>query len=104
MALVVKLFSDITSSCIQQCGLSSTGWDRLIPVGIAIASPLPDAIQRGVLCLRMMAFTVWGMTQTGILEAVPSILSPEPPTPDSPQDSLVHFALPLPEPMLSGSK
>ena len=36
--------------------------------------------------------------------AVPSVLCQEPPTPDSPQASLVHSALLLPEPTVSGCK
>ena len=35
---------------------------------------------------------------------VPSVLSPEPLAPDSPHASLVHSALPLPEPRVSGCK
>ena len=35
---------------------------------------------------------------------VPSLLSPEPPAPDSPHTSLVHSALPLLEPRVSGCK
>ena len=34
-----------------------------IPVGRAIAFPQADTIQRGVLYLRKMASTIWGMTQ-----------------------------------------
>ena len=41
---------------------------------------------------------------TGILVAVPSVLSPKPPTPNSPPATLVHSALPLPEPRVSGCK
>ena len=41
---------------------------------------------------------------TGILAAVPSVLFPHPPTPDSPQASQVHFALCLPESRASGCK
>ena len=53
-------------------------------MGRAIASPQADSIQ--------------------ILAAVLSVLSPEPPTPDSTQASLVHSVLPLPEPKVSGYK
>ena len=45
-----------------------------------------------------------GNDNTGILVVVPSVLSPEPPTPDSPHASLIHFALTLPEPMVHGCK
>ena len=45
-----------------------------------------------------------GNDSTGILLAVTSILSPDPPTPDFLQASLVHSALPLLEPRLSGCK
>ena len=41
---------------------------------------------------------------TGILVAVPSVLSPEPPAPDSSQVSLVHTALPLPNFKVRGCK
>ena len=73
-------------------------------MGGTIASPQADATWRGVFSLRKMASAVWGMTQHWILVALPSFLSPEPPTPDSPQVSLVHFALPLPESKASGYK
>ena len=38
------------------------------------------------------------------MAVVPSILSPDPLTPNSPQMSLVYSALPLPEPRVSGCK
>ena len=41
---------------------------------------------------------------TGNLVVVAPVLSPEPPTPDSPQVSLVHSVLSLPEPRVSGCK
>ena len=69
-----------------------------------IASPLADAIWRGVLCLRKMAPSRWGITQYIDLVAFPSVLVPEPPTPDSPQSSSVHSALLLLEPRVNGYK
>ena len=77
----------------QQLGLIITGCDRVIPVGGATASPQADATWRELLCLRMTSLAVWVMTQYRILTAIPSVLSPQPPTPDSPLMSLVHFAL-----------
>ena len=63
----------------------------------------------GLLLLRLLPFgeeySIWERwllqykewLSTGILAAVPSVPFPEPPYPDSPQVSLVHSALPLPE-------
>ena len=51
-----------------------------------------------------MASSLWGMTQPGILVAVPSVLSPEPPSTDPPQESLAHSALPLLEFRVSSCK
>ena len=99
--LVVKLISDVVSSCNQQPGLSSTGWGRVIPEGRAIASPQADAIQRGVLCLEKMASAVWGLTQHMDPGALPSVV---PRTTNSLYTFLVHSALPLPEPRVSGCK
>ena len=72
-------------------------------MGVLIASPQADATWRGVVCLRKMASVAWGLS-TGILVAVPSVLSPEPPVTDFHQVSLVHSAIPLPEPRVSGYK
>ena len=63
-------------------------------MGVLIASPQADATWRGVVCLRKMASVAWGLS-TGILVAVPSVLSPEPQAPDSSHAPPVHFALPL---------
>ena len=73
-------------------------------MGGAISSLQADDISRVVLCLNKMTSAVWGMTQLGILIAVPSVLSTEPPAPDSPQASLVDSAIPLPEPKVSGCR
>ena len=48
----------------------------------------------------LLKYAEW--LSTGILAAISSVLSPESPTPDSPQASLVHSALPLSQPRLSG--
>ena len=69
----------------------------MIPVGGAIACPQADAAWRGVLCPRTVASAVSGMIE-GILEAVPSVLTPETLTLDSPHMSLVHSAFPLMNP------
>ena len=58
-----------------------------------------DATWRGVLCHRKMASAVWGMNQHRDSGGCSSLLSPEPP----PQP-LVHFALILLEPRVSGFK
>ena len=50
----------------------------------------------------LLQYGEWLSTEN--LAAVPSVLSPEPPTPDSPQASLIHFALPLLEPRVSDYK
>ena len=56
-------------------------------------------------CSARVRWFLYGETlSTGILVAIPSVLSPEPPTPYSLQTSLVHFALPLPEPRVSDYK
>ena len=65
-------------------------------MGGTIASPQADATWRGVLCLREMALAVWGMTLHKDPAGCFSVLSPEPPTPDSTQVSLAH-SVPLPE-------
>ena len=52
----------MASSCNQYPGLRYTAWGQVIPVGVAIASPQADAIQRGVLCLRNIVSAVWGIT------------------------------------------
>ena len=52
-----------SSYTLQQQGLSSTGWSRVISVGGATGSPQADAIQRGVLYLGKIAPAVWVMTQ-----------------------------------------
>ena len=52
-----------SSYTLQQQGLSSTGWSRVISVGGATGSPQADAIQRGVLYLREMAAASRGMIQ-----------------------------------------
>ena len=55
--------------------------------------------------MRVMAPAVWGMTQHRDPGSCLFLqFSPDPPTPESPQASLVHSALPLPEPRLSGCK
>ena len=75
------------------------GWGRVIHASRVIASPQVVAIHRGVFCLRKMASAVWGMTQHrdpgGYSVSSSSVVSPEPPTPDSSQASLSHSALPL---------
>ena len=73
-------------------------------MGEAIASPQADAIWREVLYLRKMAFAKWGMTQHRDPDCCSFNSLPEIPTPYSPQVSLVHSALPLPESSVSGSK
>ena len=80
----VKLILDIASCCNQQPSLSTTGWNRVIPVGGAIASPYVDATWRGVLCLSKVTPTVWGMTQHRYPGGCSFISFPEQPTPDSP--------------------
>ena len=45
-----------------------------------------------------------GWLSSGILAALPSVHSPDPPTPGSPQAFLVHSSLCLPEPRVSGCK
>ena len=46
----------------------------------------------------------YGEWFTGMLVSVPLVLSPDPPTPDSPQVFLVQYALPLSELRVSGYK
>ena len=88
--LFVTLMNDTAWGYNQQHGLSTTGWGRIIHVGIAIASSQSDAIQRGLLCLRKMASIVWGMTQHMDPDCCSPSSLPRATNPDSPQVSPVH--------------
>ena len=109
--MVVKLICDILSNCNQLPSLSSTGWGRVIPVERAIASIHKSYKNRNIyvaLARRALpekdGFCSMGNDSTGILAAVPSVLTPEPPGPDCPEASLVHSAHSLLEPRVSGCK
>ena len=77
---------------------------RMISAGRSIASPQADATWRGVLYQRQMATAVWEMTQHRDPGGCSFSFLPEAPTPDCPQASLVHSALPLLEPRVNGCK
>ena len=79
------------------------GWERFHRVGWLQS---PRLMLHGGLAppkkTWLLQYGEW--LSTGILEADPSVLSPEPPTPDFPQVTLVDSALPLLEPKMSVCK